>query len=306
MTTGATVSIVNLANQPALASSGRTAFQLTPDDCARIRAFGALIVPRLPEVIERFYAWLRGEPEYARFFDDAKRLKRVQDLQVDYWRDFFRGAVDDEYIERRQIVGEVHARAGLPLPLYFAAVHVSLEIFMDLGAEGMPPAELPRALRAVHKLLHLDTSIVVETYSNLTSEIIRAQSKSLMEMSTPVTSIWDGILMLPVVGIVDSKRAQDIRHAMLSKIATTQARIVVLDISGVGVVDTQVANHLIKITKATKLMGCECLISGVSPAIAETIVDLGIEVGQVHTTANLQDALRVAFARTGTHIGARA
>lgn len=306
MTTGATVSIVNMSHQPTLASTGRTAFRLEEDDCERIRAFGAIVVPRLPEFIERFYVWLRAEPEYARFFDDPRRLARVQGLQADYWRDFFRGAVDDDYIERRQIVGEVHARAGLPLPLYFAAVHVSLELFIDIGTEGMAPAELPRALRAVSKLLHLDTSIVVETYSNLTSEIIRAQSKSLLEMSTPVTSIWDGILMLPVVGIVDSKRAQDIRHAMLGKIASTQAKIVVLDISGVGVVDTQVANHLIKITKATKLMGCECLISGVSPAIAETIVDLGIEVGQIHTTANLQDALRVAFARTGTRIGAGA
>jgi len=106
--------------------------------------------------------------------------------------------------------------------------------------------------------------------------------------------------MLPVVGIIDSRRAQDIMAAMLAKIAETRSRVIILDISGVAVVDTAVANHLIKITKATRLMGCECTISGVSPAIAQTIVELGIDVGDVKTTATLQDSLVDAFKRTGT------
>jgi rsbT co-antagonist protein RsbR len=108
--------------------------------------------------------------------------------------------------------------------------------------------------------------------------------------------------MLPVVGIIDSKRAQDIMHAMLSMIRETKAKVFILDISGVAVVDTAVANHLIKITKATRLMGCECTISGVSPSIAETVVELGIDVGNVSTTASLQDALVFAFAKTGAEI----
>jgi rsbT co-antagonist protein RsbR len=105
--------------------------------------------------------------------------------------------------------------------------------------------------------------------------------------------------MLPVVGIIDSRRAQDVMTAMLSRIAETRSTVIILDISGVAVVDTAVANHLIKITKATSLMGCECIISGVSPAIAQTIVELGIDVGNVKTTATLQDALTQAFRQTG-------
>ncbi len=123
-----------------------------------------------------------------------------------------------------------------------------------------------------------------------------------MEMSTPVTAIWDGILTLPVVGIIDSKRAQDIMNAMLAKISETRAGLIILDISGVAVVDTAVANHLIKITKATKLMGCECTISGLSAAIAQTIVELGIDVGEIHTTATLQDALARAFRILGLDV----
>ncbi len=89
---------------------------------------------------------------------------------------------------------------------------------------------------------------------------------------------------------------------MLTKIADTQSKVIILDISGVAVVDTAVANHLIKITKATKLMGCECLLSGISPAIAQTMVELGIQVGDIRTTAALRDALSIAFQITGVEI----
>ena len=147
-------------------------------------------------------------------------------------------------------------------------------------------------------------TIIIQSYEQLSNETIAAQSKALMEMSTPVTQIWNGILLLPVVGIIDSKRAQDIMNATLKKISETQARSFILDISGVAVVDTAVANHLIKITKATRLMGCESTISGVSPAIAQTIVDLGIDVGKIKTTANMKAALAGAFEKLGMEIRA--
>jgi rsbT co-antagonist protein RsbR len=150
--------------------------------------------------------------------------------------------------------------------------------------------------------MNMDMAIVVETYSKVINESISAQSQALMEMSTPVTQIWEGILMLPVVGIIDSKRAQEIMATTLAKISETQAQVFIMDISGVAVVDTQVANHMIQITKATRLMGCESTISGLSPSIAETIVQLGIDVGKVRTTATLKDALSSAFRRVGMAI----
>ncbi len=152
------------------------------------------------------------------------------------------------------------------------------------------------------KLIHLDTWLVVDTFTTLTQEVIAEQNQVLMQLSTPVATIWRDILMLPIIGIVDSKRAQDIMHAMLTKIADTQSKVIILDISGVAVVDTAVANHLIKITKATKLMGCECLLSGISPAIAQTMVELGIQVGDIRTTSTLRAALDIAFRTTGVEI----
>jgi rsbT co-antagonist protein RsbR len=124
---------------------------------------------------------------------------------------------------------------------------------------------------------------------------LREQSKTIMEISTPAISLWEGIVVLPLVGIVDSMRAQQIMTAILSKIQETGAKIIIMDIQGVAAVDTAVANHLIKITKATKLMGCRCIISGISPAVAETIVQLGIDLGDVATNSNLKDALADAF-----------
>lgn len=132
---------------------------------------------------------------------------------------------------------------------------------------------------------------VVKFATNITAEIQR-RSLALLEMATPVTKIWDGVLFAPIVGIIDSKRAVDIMEKTLSSISENRASTLVIDISGVAIVDTAVANHLIKITKAAVLMGCQSVISGISPAIAQTITELGIELGSVRTTSTIETALR--------------
>lgn len=125
---------------------------------------------------------------------------------------------------------------------------------------------------------------------------LKEQSRTIMEISTPAIKLWDRVVILPVVGVVDSLRAQQMMNTMLEKIMETSAKVIILDIQGVAAVDTAVANHLIKIAKATKLMGCRCIISGISPAVAEAIVQLGIDLGEIATNSTLQDALSDAFA----------
>jgi methyl-accepting chemotaxis protein len=132
---------------------------------------------------------------------------------------------------------------------------------------------------------------VVKFASNITTEVEK-RSLALLEMSTPVTKIWDGVLFAPIVGIIDSKRAVDIMSKALSTIEDMRAQTLVLDISGVAVVDTAVANHMIKIARAAVLMGCKTIISGMSPAIAQTIAELGIDLGSIHTTSTIESALR--------------
>ncbi len=128
------------------------------------------------------------------------------------------------------------------------------------------------------------------------AELIREElNLALEEMSTPVMPIWDGILLLPLIGVVDSARTDQVVNKTLERINETRSKVFLLDISGVPAMDTAVANQLLKISKATQLMGCETVISGLSPAIARTMVELGVEVGEVRTTATLQQAFAIAL-----------
>jgi len=140
---------------------------------------------------------------------------------------------------------------------------------------------------------------VVKFASDITEEI-RKRSLAMLEMSTPVTKIWDGVLFAPIVGIVDSKRAGDIMDKALSSIADSRASTLLLDIGGVAVIDTAVANHLIKIAKAAVLMGCKTIISGISPSIAQTIAELGIDLGAIQTTSTIESALRESITNSVT------
>ena len=131
------------------------------------------------------------------------------------------------------------------------------------------------------------------------SDEVQKRSLAMLEMSTPVTKIWDGVLFAPIVGIIDSKRSVDIMNRALSSISDTRARTLLLDIGGVAVVDTAVANHLIKIAKAAVLMGCKTIISGISPSIAQTITELGIDLGSIQTTSTIESALRESITKPG-------
>ena len=278
------------------AEDARHLFNVTDSDLAALQRMGEQVTPEMDAHIEEFYEWLTTLEEYEVFFPDQEMVDHVKALQRKYWHRVFEGTIDQSYIDRRQMVGEVHARIGLPLGIYFAAMNHAVNLFSGTRHDSdMEADEFAAGVIALQKVATMDTALVVDTYARMSNEAAMTQSKAIMEMSTPVTQIWEGILLLPLVGLIDSKRAQDIMDASLAKIAETQARIFILDISGVGVVDTAVANYLIKVTKATRLMGCESTISGVSPAIAQTITELGIDVGNVRTTANMRDALSLAL-----------
>ncbi|MEE4192134.1 MAG: PAS domain S-box protein [Halieaceae bacterium] len=152
-------------------------------------------------------------------------------------------------------------------------------------------------LQASYNPIHNEDGEIVQILKFATDITQEVQNRSLamLEMSTPVAKIWDGVLFAPIVGIVDSRRSGDIMNKALSSIVDNRAHTLMLDISGVAVVDTAVANHLIKIAKAAVLMGCKTIISGISPAIAQTITELGIELGTVQTTSTIESALREAI-----------
>jgi rsbT co-antagonist protein RsbR len=146
-----------------------------------------------------------------------------------------------------------------------------------------------------------------ETYAAAREEIIREQSEQLLELTTPVVKLWEGVLAVPLVGTLDSARTQVVMEKLLQSLVDTGSEHAIIDITGVLAVDTQVAQHLLKTVVAARLMGAECIISGIRPQIAQTIVALGIEFGDITTKATLADALRHALQREGVVVsrGAR-
>lgn len=273
-------------------------YEITNEDLECIKKLKKESDKRMPEMISSWYLWLSSTPEYEEYFSEKNTRERVQELQLKFWNQFFLSEISDEYVEARRKVGEVHARIGLSLEIYLAGVDHFLSLFVNMLSELKLDSKMFNASRrALNKMTHLDMTIIVQSYERVIHDKIAAQSKSLISMSTPVTQIWSGLLLLPVVGLIDSRRAQEIMDNTLKIIAKSHAQCFILDISGVAIVDTAVADHLIKITKATKLMGCECVISGLSPAIAQTMVELGIDVGNVRTTANLKAAIEIGFSK---------
>lgn len=140
---------------------------------------------------------------------------------------------------------------------------------------------------------------IAEVFQKQRDEVIERQQQEMMELSTPVVQLWSGIVALPLIGTLDSLRAQDVMENLLEAIMRREAEVAIIDITGVPTVDTQVAQHLLRTAAAVRLMGAECVISGISPKIAQTIVQLGLDLSVVVTRADLQSALVYAFKRVG-------
>ena len=159
--------------------------------------------------------------------------------------------------------------------------------------------KLFETLWAATELLDGLALVTTEAYTTTREELIARQQLELMELSTPVVKLWDGILALPIIGTLDSARTQVVMENLLQTVVSTNSRFAIIDITGVPTVDTLVAQHLLKTITAARLMGAECIISGVRPQIAQTIVHLGINLEDVMTRANLSDAFGLALQMSG-------
>jgi rsbT co-antagonist protein RsbR len=195
----------------------------------------------------------------------------------------------------------------------------------DRGAQGFTPSEtalfvfsLKRPIMTRLRHEHLkdaqgladDTELLTEIidklglytteiYQSGREDVIRRQQQDMLELSTPVVKLWEGVLALPMIGTLDSSRTQIVMESLLQRIVETGAEIAIIDITGVPTVDTLTAQHLLKTVTAARLMGAECIISGIRPQIAQTIVHLGVELSGVTTKATLADAFAVALQRLG-------
>ncbi len=168
-----------------------------------------------------------------------------------------------------------------------------------VGQDGKRLADM---LWEFTKLLDHLGLYTTEVYQESREGVISRQQQELMELSTPVVQLWDEVLALPLIGTLDSARTQVVMENLLQRVVETGARIAIIDITGVPTVDTLVAQHLMKTVAATRLMGADCIISGIRPQIAQTIVHLGVNLNDIVTKATLADAFEVALARLGATV----
>jgi rsbT co-antagonist protein RsbR len=176
-----------------------------------------------------------------------------------------------------------------------------------LRAEFPDPADVQaqECQLALAVLLSTLRLVVMETSLNAGEELIERQRQQLMEVATPVIKLWDGVVAVPLIGTLDSARSQVVMESLLEAIVDQRAQYAILDITGVPTVDSLVAQHLMKTVAAARLMGAECIVSGIRPAIAQTIVHLGIDLGSILTRAGLADALAYALGQQGVVISSR-
>jgi rsbT co-antagonist protein RsbR len=175
-------------------------------------------------------------------------------------------------------------------------------LFNHLRSEAQDGAALVEDILLATNLLDELGLWTTEVYQKTREEVIMRQQEELMELSTPVVKLWDGILALPIIGTLDSARTQVVMESLLQKIVETGSEVAIIDITGVPTVDTLTAQHLLKTVTAARLMGADCILSGIRPQIAQTIVYLGVDLADMVTKASLADAFALALKRTGATI----
>ncbi|WP_306542697.1 STAS domain-containing protein, partial [Nostoc linckia] len=175
-------------------------------------------------------------------------------------------------------------------------------LFNRLRQELQDAAELGKEIWLATQLLDRLGLLIVEVYQKAREEVIFRQQEELLELSIPVVKLWEGILALPIIGTLDSARTQIVMELLLQKIVETGSEVAIIDITGVPTVDTLTAQHLLKTVTAARLMGADCIISGIRPQIAQTIVYLGIDLTNITTKATLAEAFLMALKRIGASI----
>jgi rsbT co-antagonist protein RsbR len=228
-------------------------------------------------------------------FRQAMKNGLIADLNNPVWENV-RGLLSD--------ISSSRARQGFS-PTETATFIFSLKqplfdmLRQDLAQE---PLVLADEIWTANTLLDQLGLLTIELYQKNREEVITRQQQELLELSTPVVSLWAGILALPLIGTLDSARTQIVMESLLTQIVDTGAAITIIDITGVPAVDTLVAQHLLKTVAAARLMGADCIISGIRPQIAQTIVHLGVDLSEVITKATLADAFALALQRQGLTI----
>jgi rsbT co-antagonist protein RsbR len=206
-----------------------------------------------------------------------------------------------EYLAYLRAQGSGYARMGISFAGWFRVIGLLRPFLTKLLLDdlGESPERLRSAIDAMSQFLDSAMSVIGAEYLSVKEEIIGEQQEAILELSTPVLKLSDDLLLLPVIGVVDSDRARQMTNQLLQEIRAHRARVVVIDITGVSAVDSMVANHLLQAAEAARLLGARAILTGLSAEVAQTIVRIGVDLSKVETAGNLQDGVERANRLSG-------
>ncbi|WBB56046.1 STAS domain-containing protein [Verrucosispora sp. WMMD573] len=278
---------------------------LSADESGRL---GELLTSRADQITQRWTEVLAGQLRGR--LSQAELVRQVQELHRALVDALSKGAVDlnaEDATELRAVLAEFsrgQARQGFSATETATGVFALKEALLTALEADQSVATL-RDYVAFSALVDQMGLFTFETFVRTRESLIADQAEQLLELSTPVVKLWEGVVAVPLVGTLDSARAQVVMERLLQTLVDTGSPYAIIDITGVPAVDTQVAQHILKTVVAARLMGADCIISGIRPQIAQTIVALGIEFGDIATKASLADALRHVLRLTGVETSRR-
>lgn len=281
----------------------RSYFKIFDEDLERLAAARPWAESHMNQIVDGFYDLIMEHPESAAYMQDPARVRRLKRLQASYFLDLFSGTLDLEYVQDRLRVGFAHERIGLPLKWYMGSYSRYLLLVLHGLLDDMDDAnQAARTYESLQKIVFFDATLAIDTYMAKQMDALVRHQHAIRELSTPVIRVFSGVLLLPLVGTIDSLRAQQIMQTVLSRVADERARVLILDIAGVPVVDTQVADYLLKATAAVRLLGGHVVLTGISPQVARTIVELGVDISAMETRNTLSSGIELALDLVGKRV----
>lgn len=269
----------------------------TNEDAKLLKELRPLAESFVDKVVEELYAQFMKFDETRVLLKDKETINRLKTTQKEYFLGLTSGKYGREYLENRIHIGRTHQRVGLSPQWYMGAylIYMQLVIPRIMAHIDIKKKKDQRKLLAMLKIINLDQELAVTTYIAASNEVISRQAEEIMEISTPIVQVWEGVVALPLIGTLDTQRTQQIMERLLEHVVKTNSLVALIDITGVPTIDTATAQHLIETINSVRLLGAQVIITGVRPAIAQTIVHLGINLSDIITRSSLAAGLQVAL-----------
>ena len=258
---------------------------LTKDDARDVVAIRKPVHDTVEQHVEAFFGWLAKQPEARGLTDDRAALARARTLKRDHIEAMVGGDYGEAYVAQRLVLAQLYSKAGLALPVFLGAFNQLLASLEKVAGTHFG---------SLRKIAFFDIALISDVIVHERERVIRMQSEAIRELSTPVLQLRERMLLMPIIGIVDTHRVQRIMESVLGEIRAKRARVVVMDVTGVSSIDSGVANHLLRTITAAKLMGALVIVTGISADVAQALVTLGIALDQIRTVGDLQSGIEEA------------